>query len=195
MHMSNRRRQEDRSSLEVLRHWREAVPNDRLAHLIKDAMRGVSRALQFRLARRSVSFGHWTFLRILWEKDGITQRELSGLAGVMEPTTFGALKTMGALGFITRRKMPHNKKNVYIDLTPEGRALKELLVPLAEEVNQVAVRGIPARDIAVTRRTLLAIIENLAHDEGRLMEHEQEQDTKPAPAAAEKEPAPRRRQA
>ena len=50
------------------------------------------RALQRRLAEHGVSFGHWTFLRILWERDGLTQRELSDEAGVMEPTTFAALK-------------------------------------------------------------------------------------------------------
>jgi hypothetical protein len=39
------------------------------------------------------------------------------------------------------------------------------LVPLAEEVNRVAVGGVRAADIAATRRTLLAIIRNLATDE------------------------------
>ena len=58
----------------ILRYWREAVPNDRLAHLVKDATRALVRALQVRLADHSVSFGHWTFLRILWEGDGLTQR-------------------------------------------------------------------------------------------------------------------------
>src|SRR5690242_18835393 len=78
----------------ILRHWREAVPDDRLAHLVKDATRALVRALQMRLAEHSVSFGHWTFLRILWEGDGLTQRELSEQAGVMEPTTYSALKAM-----------------------------------------------------------------------------------------------------
>ena len=66
----------------VLRHWREAVPNDRLAHLVKDATRGLIRALTMRLAEHQVAFGHWAFLRILWETDGLTQRELSVQAGV-----------------------------------------------------------------------------------------------------------------
>ena len=79
----------------ILRHWREAVPNDRLAHLVKDAARALLRALQLRLTAHGVSLGHWTFLRILWEKDGITQRELSEQAGVMEPTTTSALKRDG----------------------------------------------------------------------------------------------------
>ena len=78
----------------ILRHWREAVPDDRLAHLVKDATRALVRALQMRLGEYGGSFGHWTFLRILWESDGLTQRELSEQAGVMEPTTFSALNAM-----------------------------------------------------------------------------------------------------
>jgi DNA-binding MarR family transcriptional regulator len=151
--------------LAILDHWREAAPNDRLAHLVRDAGRACMRGLQMRLAEYSVSFGHWTFLRILWEADGITQRDLSVQAGVMEPTTFAALKAMEKLGYITRRQLPNNKKNVYIVLTRKGRALEKKLVPLAEEVNRVAVRGVKSSDIATTRRTLLAMIENLSEDE------------------------------
>ena len=147
----------------ILRHWREAVPDDRLAHLVKDATRALVRALQMRLAGHKVSFGHWTFLRILWEGDGLTQRELSDEAGVTEPTTFSALKAMERLGYIRRRG--DDRKKVYVFLTPKGRALKRLLVPYAEEVNAVAVRGVRKADIAATRAVLLAIIENLAREE------------------------------
>lgn len=149
----------------ILRYWREAVPNDRLAHLIKDAMRGLQRSLTMRHSRHSVSFGHWTFLRILWENDGITQRELSERAGLQEPTTYAALKTMEKLGYVTREQRPDSRKKVYVCLTPKGRALKSVLVPLAEEVNEVAVAGVSQEDIAITRRTLLVMIENLARDE------------------------------
>lgn len=150
---------------EMLRHWHDAVPNDRLAHLVKDATRALVRALQMRLAEHAVSFGHWTFLRILWETDGLTQRELSVQAGVMEPTTFSAVKAMEALGFVERQQMPDNKKNVHVFLTEQGRALKDKLVPLAEEVNEISVAGLSERDIKTARKVLLAVIENLADDE------------------------------
>jgi len=101
----------------ILRHWREAVPDDRLAHLVKDSTRALVRALQMRLAEHGVSFGHWTFLRILWEG------------------------------------------------TPKGRRLRSKLVPLAEDVNRIAVRDARPGDIATTRKVLLGIIENLARDE------------------------------
>ncbi len=149
----------------ILHHWREAVPNDRLAHLVKDATRSFIRSLQVRLREESVSFGHWTFLRILWETDGITQRELSVQAGVMEPTTTQAIKAMEQLGYLTRRQLPDSKKKIYVFLTSKGLSLKSKLVPLAEQVNEIAVRGIPTGEVSVLRNTLLRIIENLAQDE------------------------------
>ena len=150
---------------QMLRHWQEAVPNDRLAHLVKHAARGLARALQMRLTEHSVSYGHWTFLRILWEAEGLTQRQLSDEAGVMEPTTFSALNAMEKLGYVARRPSPTNRKEVHVYLTPKGRALKTKLVPSAEEVNAVALRRVDLGDVAATRRTLLALIANLAADE------------------------------
>ena len=151
----------------VLKHWHSAVPNDRMAHLVKDATRVFLRSLQVRLARHDVQLGHWTFLRILWETDGLTQRDLSREAGVMEPTTFAALKAMEARGYIARRQLAGNRRRVHIFLTAKGKALKRALVPLAEEVNRVAVRGVRTADRTATRRTLLSILENLARDEAR----------------------------
>jgi DNA-binding MarR family transcriptional regulator len=149
----------------LLRHWREAVPQDRLAHLIRDVARAQMRALQVKLAAHGVSFGHWTFLRILWIQDGLTQRELSDLAGVMEPTTFSAVKAMEAMGLIERRQLAGNRKNMHVFLLPAGRLLEKVLVPLAEDVNQTSVRGIPDRSVAIIRKGLLSMIENLAAEE------------------------------
>jgi DNA-binding MarR family transcriptional regulator len=149
----------------MLAHWQEAVPNDRLAHLVKDVTRAFVRALQTRLNRHSVSFGHWAFLRILWETDGLTQRELSDQAGVMEPTTFAAIKAMERLGYVVRKRRRDNKRNIYIHLTSKGRLLKDKLVPMAEEVNNIGVYGINPAAVATTRRTLISVLGNLARDE------------------------------
>ena len=149
----------------ILRHWREDVPNDRMAHLIRDTERAFRKSLQVRLARFKVPFGHWTFLRILWQNDGLTQKELSQRAGVMEPTTFAAIKAMEASGYVRRSQLPSNRKNVYVHLSAKGRALKNKLVPLAEETNSISTRGVSPDEIVTTRKVLLAMIENLARDE------------------------------
>lgn len=148
----------------VLRHWHEAVPNDRVAHLVKDATRAFLHSLQVRLARHDVQLGHWTFLRVLWQRDGITKRELSFEAGVMEPTTVVALRSMEALGYVTLRQLPENRKNVYVFLTPLGKRLKTVLVPFAEEVNALALSGLSEAEVATTRRALLIMVDNLSRD-------------------------------
>lgn len=150
---------------QILKHWRDAIPDDRLAHLVKDATRALVRSLQNRLADHDVSFGHWTYLRVLWERDGITQRELAAEAGVMESTTATAVREMEKKGYITRRHLAENKRKQHLFLTPLGETLKTELVPLAEEVNRIAVQGIASDDIARMRESLLTMIENLAADD------------------------------
>jgi MarR family transcriptional regulator, organic hydroperoxide resistance regulator len=125
------------------------------------------RALQARLASHGVTFGHWTFLRILWERDGLTQRALSAEAGVSEPTTVAALRAMEKAGYVTRSQAERNRKNVYVHLSSKGRALKTKLVPLAVEVNEIGLAGVSAADRAATQRTLLAIIDNLRAETAR----------------------------
>lgn len=103
---------------------------------------------------------------VLWVDDGLTQSELSERAGLMQPTTFFAVNGMEQLGYIRREKLPGSRcRNVHIFLTTAGRALRNKLAPYASEIDAPAVAGLSSRDIAVTRRTLLAVIQNLADDE------------------------------
>ena len=118
----------------MLRHWREAVPDDRLAHLIRDVSRAQMRSLHVRLTAHGVSFGHWTFLR------------------------------MQDMGMVERRQLDGNRKNMHVFLTESGRALEKVLVPLAEDVNRISVGELSERHVASTRRVLLSMLENLAHD-------------------------------
>ena len=146
------------------RAWREVLHDERLTHLIRTAFRCTSSALQRRLKRADVAYGHWTFLRILWRNDGLTQRQLSEQAGVTEPSTVTALQAMEKLGYLPRQKLPGNNKQIRVFLTPQGMGLRSLIVPCAEEVNRIVTAGIPPEDLAATRRTLLAVIENLSGD-------------------------------
>jgi DNA-binding MarR family transcriptional regulator len=136
--------------------------DERIAHFVKDTFREFLRALQAGLREHSVLYGHWTFLYILWQTDGMTQRQLSEQAGVYDSTTVGALRSMEELGYIFRRKMPENRKEVRVFLAPKGAALKAVLMPVVENLNSAALEGIPEHDIEVTKRTLTALAGNLA---------------------------------
>jgi len=42
----------------------------------------------------------WYFLRALWERDGVNQRELTNSVGIMQPTTVMALRSMQSRGLV-----------------------------------------------------------------------------------------------
>ena len=160
--MSKRALFEQEAAKKVLSHWNASAPEDRMAHLIKDASKAFLRQLQLRLATHDIPLGHWLYLRILWKKDGLTKRELSVEAGVMEPTAFVALKGMEEAGLVRFEKRDDNKKNIYVSLTAKGRGLQALLEPLAEQVNAVAAEGISEEALRVTRKVLLQMLVNLS---------------------------------
>jgi DNA-binding MarR family transcriptional regulator len=141
-------------------------PNDeRIARLVRVAARCFNRSLQIRLNTEKVTFGQWIFLRVLWQEDGLSQRELSERANLTEPTAHTALIRMEKLGYIIRRSDLGNKRRLHVFLTPFGWKLRDQIEPLAVEVNEIAVAGLSADEQRVLRKTLAIMIENLEADE------------------------------
>ena len=135
--------------------------DDRIAHVIKDVTHIMVRSLQKKLNDYDVPFSHWAILRILWKQDGMSQRELSTKAGVMEPTTANIVQQMEVKGHITRRYLGSNKRKRHVFLTKQGKHLEHQLVPLAEDVNKIATRGISTKELKLLRSTMIKMIKNL----------------------------------
>jgi DNA-binding MarR family transcriptional regulator len=129
-------------------------PSRSVGYLVRQTHRAFTRALQARIAPHGVSIGMWFFLRALWQEDGISQRELSQRVGMMEPTTASALNNMERKGFVRRIRNRNDRRIVNVFLTERGRTLRRELLPLAAEVNEVALRGVSADEVARLRATL-----------------------------------------
>ncbi|WP_448206226.1 MarR family winged helix-turn-helix transcriptional regulator [Azospirillum sp. sgz302134] len=133
-----------------------------LSDAAREVHRAFSRALQNRIANRGVSMGQWYFMRALWEEDGLTQRELSQRVGMMEPTTVTALNNLERCELVQRVRNPHDRRKVNIFLTPKGRALRANILPCADEIAELATKGIPPGDIATAVTVLRRVSANLS---------------------------------
>jgi len=58
-----------------------------------------------------IFFGHWAILRVLWEDQGITQKNISLRTGLMEPTVHQALVNMENQNIIVHERVNGNQKN------------------------------------------------------------------------------------
>ena len=139
-------------------------PSHSLGYLSRIAFRHFSRALEKRTLPRGVSSGQWRFLRVLWNEDGLTQRELSRRVGMREPTTVTALKSLERSGFVRRAPSEQDRRKVHVFLTPKAHALKSELMPLVAEVNTLATRGMAPAEIENLRRLLAHLAANLAEE-------------------------------
>ncbi len=138
--------------------------DERLAHLVRLLERQFRRSLQGRLKIHDVMFGHWEFLRILWDEEGLSQKELAHRAGLTGPTAHTALNKMEAKGLIVREVPEGGNSRPVINLSALGRSLRGTLEPLAVSTNDIAVKGMSEEEIAQMRRLLLQMNRNLAAD-------------------------------
>ena len=132
-----------------------------VGYLLRDTYRAFTKILQARISAHGVTIGQWYFLRVLWEEDGLTQRELSQRVGMMEPTTVTALNGMEKRDYVKRVRNTDDKRKVNIYLTKKGRALRNVLLPHAIDVNIRSVQGVSVEDVETIRRVLHTMRQNL----------------------------------
>lgn len=136
-------------------------PMHSIGYLARINFRAFSRALEKLTQQHGVSAGQWRFLRVLWDQDGITQRELADRTGTTEATTVRSVNGLLKAGFIKRRRVADDRRKMKITLTAKGRRLRNELLPMVIAVNERALRGVSKRDIETTRRVLMKTFENL----------------------------------
>ena len=132
-----------------------------LGYLVRDANRAFQRVLEKRITPHGVSRGQWYFLRVLWEEDGLSQRELSARVSMMEPTTVIALRGMERAGLIRRVRSTDDRRVTKVHLTSKARRLRERLMQISQGVNDQGADGINPTELAQFRRLIARMTANL----------------------------------
>lgn len=143
----------------------------RITHLLTQKL------LQLNIEPHGVTLGMWYYLRALWDEDGLTQRELSARVGTMEPTTLSALATLERAGFVKRVRNRTDKRKINVRLTPEGRSLKQTMLPIARGVVEVAKTSMSPREVEMFLALLLQV-------QGNIREEIEALETAPSKAAS-----------
>ncbi len=143
-----------------------AHPSSSIGYLTRIAFRRFSRALEKRTIAKGVTSGQWRFLRVLWQEEGLTQRELSLRVGMREPTTVMALRGLEKSGFVERRPSTEDRRKMHVYLTPHARNLRAALAPEIADVNAVATAGMTADEVRTLKRLLTLVGENLLKESG-----------------------------
>ncbi|MGB0629403.1 MAG: MarR family winged helix-turn-helix transcriptional regulator [Alphaproteobacteria bacterium] len=121
-------------------------PEDTVGFLIWDANRAMNREFSERIAQHGVSLGLWPFLRALWERDGLTQRELSEKVRMKGPTTVAALNKLEERGLVRREENKKDARKINVFLTSDGRKVYRKVIPEVEAVNRQCMNALSEQE-------------------------------------------------
>jgi len=130
-------------------------------YLIRDIHRGLSQVLDRKINEHGVTIGMWFFLRVLWDEDGLTQRELCRRVRMSEPTAVVALRAMEKRGLIGRLEDTEDRRKVYIVLAPKARRLRAELMPMVKDLNRQLLAGFSPKEVEVLLDMLVRARDNL----------------------------------
>jgi MarR family transcriptional regulator, organic hydroperoxide resistance regulator len=133
-----------------------------VGYQLRKTWRAMASLLRAQIASENISIGMWYFLRALWVRDGMIQRELTEHVGLMQPTTVAALRSMQRRGLVRTEPDKTDRRSIRIFLTRQGRQLKSKLLPKVAQLNKIALRGVSRDDRDLFLRVLKKIHDNAA---------------------------------
>lgn len=129
--------------------------------LLNRAGRSVSDAFSDELAAFGVTLPMWRVMASLRSAGPQRLGELSSLTAIETSTLSRLLVQMQQKGLVRRARSRGDARAIAVSLTRRAAALTDRIVPLALRYEQTAVRGMSDAEVAILKRLLAQIHENL----------------------------------
>jgi MarR family transcriptional regulator, organic hydroperoxide resistance regulator len=113
------------------------------------------------LAPSDLTIDMWRLLAVLSYRGTQRQVDLVDMTSIEASTVSRLVTRLARMGLVTRKRSETSNREVVIELTAKGRAQVERIIPFALELEQMAAAGVPAKDMAVVKRSLRRMYENM----------------------------------
>lgn len=101
----------------------------------------------------------------LWEKDGVSPKDLSILVSKDAPTTVRILDKLMKKGLIRRESNPIDKRSYRAYLTAQGNALQDEIFAASEAAVKKVLKGITQEEKQLLMKLLKQIYDNLESED------------------------------
>ncbi|WP_026696135.1 MarR family winged helix-turn-helix transcriptional regulator [Peribacillus kribbensis] len=100
-------------------------------------------------------------LMLLWEKDGLSQNEISMKLDKDKTNIARMVVNLEGKGIIRRTVSPYDRRSFEVYLTDKGKELGEKVIPITEEFNELVINGISSDELAELSRILQKMRSNV----------------------------------
>ncbi|SFA73030.1 DNA-binding transcriptional regulator, MarR family [Amycolatopsis marina] len=119
------------------------------------ASRAVTDTYRPLLSELDLTYPQYLVLLVLWERDGRPVKEIAADLHLDYGTVSPLLKRLQARGLLTRERLAGDERSVTVNLTDEGRALRERAAPIPSAMScSIGLDETTRRDLIRTLRDL-----------------------------------------
>jgi DNA-binding MarR family transcriptional regulator len=133
--------------------------DDQLCFAVYAAAHAFSAAYKPLLEPFGLTYPQYLVLLVLWEREGVNLREIGARLHLDSGTLTPILKRLAGLGYLSRRRDPGNERQLRVELTPEGRDLRERVGSARAQI--VCALGGEAEPLADLKEVLRRIVPRL----------------------------------
>lgn len=141
--------------------------DESIGFLLNETSRLSRRLLYGRLAECGIRGGSWYVLRVLWEGDGVTQRQLAERLGMTQPSTLEMIRSMERDDLIRLERDQEDRRKTRVYLTDRAWDLRVPLLRVAEEATAVVVQRLSQPEQVALRMLLRNVRDTTAEALGR----------------------------
>ncbi|MBO9448881.1 winged helix-turn-helix transcriptional regulator [Tropicibacter sp. R16_0] len=134
---------------------------DSAGYLINHVARLFARELQLGIAPLGIVVGQFPILLELWQKDGVSQKQLLENIDVEQATLANTLNRMERDGLIKRTKSQKDARVQLIWLTDKAAVIREKAYEVALDVNARALKDIPQHELEIFMNVMRRVISRL----------------------------------
>jgi MarR family transcriptional regulator, transcriptional regulator for hemolysin len=143
---------------------RKYVYQDNIGFIVKSTAKAFESAFDQQLRRKAdITVAQSRVIGTLaLLKDGMTQKEIASTIGIEAPTIVPIIDKLEEQGIVIRRPDHNDRRNNMIFLTDKSKAKWELIIECALELEKASQQGLSEEELAITKRTLGKIAQNIA---------------------------------
>jgi len=130
-------------------------------YLLNRAGARIAAAFNADMRQIGASLQVWRVLAALREQDGRRMGDLSKTTSIEVSTLTRLVDNMEKDGLVVRRREAGDARAISLHVTPSGRRLTQRIVPIAERYEAVALKGFSAAEIAVLKKALRRLYDNM----------------------------------
>lgn len=132
---------------------------NQLCFALYAATNAITRSYRNRLHHIGLTYPQYLVMMVLWEKDGVTVKNLAERLYLDSATITPLLKRLESMGFVHRKRNTSDERVVNIYLSEKGREIESAVVQVQTSV--ACQTGLAEDDFVDLRRTLHQLVDTI----------------------------------